>query len=74
MRWSLLPFLLLGSFLTVSPLALHAADAPAPPPGLASPSSATSMVAFELPTPAGDTVRSAALAGKVVVIRFWATW
>lgn len=74
MRWYLWPFLLLGSFLTVSPLALHAADAPAPPPGLAPPSSATSLSAFELPTPQGDTVRSAALAGKVVVIRFWATW
>jgi len=30
--------------------------------------------AYELETLAGDTVRSAELAGRVVVVNFWATW
>jgi len=29
---------------------------------------------FELPDPDGNTVRSADLRGKVVVVRFWASW
>jgi len=32
------------------------------------------MPAFELPDPNGETVRSADLQGKVIVVRFWATW
>jgi hypothetical protein len=29
---------------------------------------------FELPDPDGNPVRSADLQGKVVVVRFWASW
>jgi peroxiredoxin len=32
------------------------------------------MPEFELPEANGETVRSAALQGKVSVVRFWATW
>jgi len=32
------------------------------------------MPAFELPDPNGGTVNSVELQGKVVVVRFWATW
>jgi peroxiredoxin len=32
------------------------------------------MPAFELPDANGETIRSADLQGKVVVVRFWATW
>ena len=66
--------LLLGSFLTLSPLGLHAAEQPHPPEGLITPSPSTSMPVFALPDANGETVRSADLQGKVVVMRFWATW
>ena len=66
--------LLLGGFLTLSPLGLRAAEQPNPPEGLATPNPSTSMPVFELPDANGETVRSAALQGKVVVVRFWATW
>jgi peroxiredoxin len=29
---------------------------------------------FELPDANGATIRSADLQGKVIVVRFWATW
>jgi peroxiredoxin len=32
------------------------------------------MPTFELPDANGDTVRSEELRGKVVVVRFWASW
>jgi len=67
-------FLLLGILLTLSPLSLRAAEQPEPPEGLTAPSPSTSMPAFELPDANGATVRSADLQGKVVVVRFWATW
>ena len=67
-------FLLLGILLTLSPLSLRAADQPNPPEGLIAPSPSTSMPMFELPDANGETVRSADLQGKVVVMRFWATW
>jgi cytochrome oxidase Cu insertion factor (SCO1/SenC/PrrC family) len=66
--------LLLGGLLTLPPLGLRAAEQPPPPEGLATPVQPTSMPAFELPDPNGETVRSADLQGKVVVVRFWATW
>jgi cytochrome oxidase Cu insertion factor (SCO1/SenC/PrrC family) len=66
--------LLLGGLLTLSPLGLRAAEQPTPPEGLAAPSPSTSMPVFELPDANGETVRSADLQGKVVVVRFWATW
>jgi len=67
-------FLLLGGFLALSPLGLRAAEQPNPPEGLIAPSPSTSMPVFELPDAHSETVRSAALQGKVVVVRFWATW
>ena len=67
-------FLLLGILLSLSPLSLRAADQPNPPEGLIAPSPSTSMPMFELPDANGETVHSADLQGKVVVVRFWATW
>lgn len=74
MSWFLGFALLLGSVLVVSPAPVQAADPAALPMGLAAPNAATSMPTFELPTPHGEPFRSASLTGKVVVIRFWATW
>ena len=67
-------FLILGILLTLSPLSLRAAEQPNLPEGLTVPSPSTSMPVFELPDANGETVRSADLQGKVVVVRFWATW
>ena len=67
-------FLLLGVLLTLIPLGLRAAEQPTPPEGLAVPGQSTSMPAFELPDANGETIRSADLQGKVVVVRFWASW
>ena len=66
--------LLLGLLLTLSPLSLRAAEQPNLPEGLTVPSPSTSMPVFGLPDANGETVRSADLQGKVVVVRFWATW
>ena len=46
----------------------------APPAGLIAVSSATPMPAFQLRAVDGSTASSADLRGKVVVVRFWATW
>jgi len=67
-------FLLLGILLTLSPLSTHAAGSPTLPEGLAASDLSTSMPAFELPDANGEAFRSADLQGKVVVVRFWATW
>ena len=67
-------FLLLGIFLALSPLSLCAAEQPNLPEGLMVPSPSTTMPVFELPDANGETVHSADLQGKVVVVRFWATW
>jgi cytochrome oxidase Cu insertion factor (SCO1/SenC/PrrC family) len=67
-------FLLLGILLTLSPLSAQAAGSPTLPEGLAVPGQSTSIPAFELPDANGETIRSADLQGKVVVVRFWATW
>ena len=60
--------LLLGA----APLALAAS--PGVPAGLNPPAKPTAMPAFELPTLAGQTLRSETLKGQVLVIRFWASW
>lgn len=49
----------------------EAADLPS---GLSEVSPALPMPAFRLPALNGATMESAALQGKVVVVRFWATW
>jgi cytochrome oxidase Cu insertion factor (SCO1/SenC/PrrC family) len=67
-------FLLLGLLLTLSPLRAPATESPPLPEGLATPAQATPMPAFELPDPDGNPVRSVDLQGKVVVVRFWASW
>ena len=74
MRPCLWLLLLLGGFLILSPLSPRAAEPPNPPAGLIAPSPSTTMPMFELPDANGETVRSADLQGKVVVVRFWATW
>jgi cytochrome oxidase Cu insertion factor (SCO1/SenC/PrrC family) len=45
-----------------------------PPMGLAEIKPAAPMPAFHLPGLSGTTFDSSALQGKVVVVRFWATW
>ena len=45
-----------------------------PPMGLAEVKPAMPMEAFTLPGPNGSAFDSSALQGKVVVVRFWATW
>ena len=67
-------FLLLGLLLTLSPFPTPAADSPKLPKGLAAPGQLTPIPVFELPDPDGNPVRSEDLRGKVMVVRFWATW
>ena len=50
------------------------ASPPDPPPGLAAPRQPMPMPDFSLPDVGGNTVSSADLRGKVIVMRFWATW
>ncbi|RPI46493.1 MAG: hypothetical protein EHM59_07305 [Betaproteobacteria bacterium] len=45
-----------------------------PPPGMSAPAKPASMPEFNLPTTAGPALRSESLRGRVVVIRFWASW
>jgi cytochrome oxidase Cu insertion factor (SCO1/SenC/PrrC family) len=45
-----------------------------PPMGLAEVKPGTPMPVFRLPGLNGTTFESSALQGKVVVVRFWATW
>jgi hypothetical protein len=49
-------------------------DQAVPPQGLVAVDSSVSMPEFSLPSLGGAAVNSAALQGKVVVVRFWATW
>jgi len=51
-----------------------AADLPAFPTGLSAPPKPLSMPAFELPTATGALVRSSALRGQVLLVRYWASW
>ena len=55
-------------------LARAAGEMPSPPPGLATPRQSTSMPEFSVPGLDGTAMRSADLLGKIVVVRFWATW
>ncbi len=69
---ALLTGLALAGALVTAPA--WSAQAPALPEGLTAPAKPTAMPAFELPTTAGATLRSASLKGQVLVIRFWASW
>ena len=60
--------------LTLHPMQADAAEGPALPQGMTAPSEPTTLPAFELPDPDGNPVRATDLQGKVVVVRFWATW
>ncbi|MGE3536414.1 MAG: TlpA family protein disulfide reductase [Candidatus Tectimicrobiota bacterium] len=64
--------LMLGLLLSVAHLSL--AIEPPPPAGLAAPAQPASLPAFELPDAQGGISRSADLQGKVLLVRFWATW
>jgi cytochrome oxidase Cu insertion factor (SCO1/SenC/PrrC family) len=67
-------FLLLGILLPLDSLRTHATGSATLPEGLTTPDQSMSMPAFELPDANGATVRSADLQGKVMVVRFWASW
>jgi cytochrome oxidase Cu insertion factor (SCO1/SenC/PrrC family) len=45
-----------------------------PPPGLGAVQPPTPMPKFTLPVVNGEPFDSSTLQGKVVVVRFWATW
>ncbi|PON16682.1 hypothetical protein C2W62_17115 [Candidatus Entotheonella serta] len=53
---------------------VYANSAPTPPSGLYALPQPAVMPSFNLPTTNGDTLDSTALAGQVVIVRFWATW
>lgn len=53
---------------------VNAKSAPRPPSGLHALQQPAAMPSFTLPTISGGTLDSATLKGKVVVVRFWATW
>jgi cytochrome oxidase Cu insertion factor (SCO1/SenC/PrrC family) len=53
---------------------VHAESAPLPPHGLEALQQSAVMPSFNLPTTRGGTLDSATLKGKVVIVRFWATW
>jgi cytochrome oxidase Cu insertion factor (SCO1/SenC/PrrC family) len=55
-------------------IGLSTAQPVEPPAGLAEVKPAVPMPAFNLPARDGATFDSSALEGKVVVVRFWATW
>ena len=66
--------LIVATVLALHPLHVYAADGPAVPQGVQAPSESVTLPAFELPGPEGNVVRAADLEGKVVVVRFWASW
>jgi hypothetical protein len=76
--WYILVCLGLLTYGIISPgdgtLARAAGEAPSLPAGLAAPSQRTPMPEFSVLGIDGTTLRSADLLGKVVVVRFWATW
>jgi cytochrome oxidase Cu insertion factor (SCO1/SenC/PrrC family) len=57
-----------------SPLGTATGESLEPPMGLAEVKPAKPMEAFTLPGLNGSAFDSSALQGKVVVVRFWATW
>lgn len=65
---------MLFGFALAAPVSNAAAADLTPPPGLAAPAKPTRLPEFSLPTAAGAFVKSGDMRGKVVVVRFWATW
>ena len=61
--------LMVGSYTTPA-----AERAPVLPEGLLPPAKPTAIPDFRLPRVDGTTFDAASLRGKVVVMRFWATW
>jgi cytochrome oxidase Cu insertion factor (SCO1/SenC/PrrC family) len=69
------PLFLLAFVLTLGLMASDArAEQATPPQGLVAVDSSVPMPEFSLPSLDGAPVNSAGLQGKVVVVRFWATW
>jgi hypothetical protein len=66
--------LLLGIGLLWGDLPAQAADPLPLPAGLTAPSQPTRLPTFSLPDVQGTTVQETALHGKVVIVRFWASW
>jgi hypothetical protein len=55
-------------------LASAARQAPPPPAGLAAPAQPLAMPEFRVSAIDGSNMQSADMAGKVIIVRFWATW
>jgi cytochrome c biogenesis protein CcmG/thiol:disulfide interchange protein DsbE len=66
--------LLIGALVALGLGETNALGGNVAPPGLITVSSGTPMPAFQLPAIDGSTTTSADLRGKVVIVRFWATW
>ena len=66
--------LLLGIGLAWGGLPAQAADPLPLPAGLTAPPQPTRLPTFSLPGVNDTTVQAADLHGKVVVVRFWASW
>ena len=66
--------LLLGIGLAWGGLPAQAADPLPLPAGLTAPPQPTRLPTFSLPDVHGTTVQETALHGKVVIVRFWASW
>jgi len=64
----------LGCLFMLGVIPALAADIPTPPQSLTVVNPSSPSPTFELPHAQGTTIRSADLQGKVVVVRFWATW
>ena len=56
-------------------LPVHAAESPVLPPAvMAPPQQAMKLPEFEFVNLQGGTLKSSEMKGKVIIIRFWATW
>jgi len=51
-----------------------AETAPVPPSGLSALTQPVAMPSFNLPSTDGGALDSTTLKGKVVIVRFWASW